>query len=139
MARHEPHLGRPPVAWRRALWDASDSAIMALSGDKEPAAEVNLVQVEQFLIALGPPARFQVGAQVAYHSLLNCRADRVPHRYCAPDLLVQVRLRPPPVGGEVAVAAVPRDGYRLQPSADSAGPLGQRVGRPALSCACSGM
>src|SRR6185369_233944 len=76
-----------------------------LSGDEEPAA------------------------QVANHPLLDGPADLVPDRYRTPDPLVQVRLRPPPVGGEVTVAAVPRDGYRLQPGADRAGPLGQR--RPA--------
>src|SRR6478735_11085842 len=109
---------RRPLAGRRRL-----------SGDEEPATEVDLVQVEQFGVALGPPARFEIGAQVANHPLLDGLADLVPDRYRAPDPLVQVRLRPPPIGGEVAVAAVPRDGYRLQPGADRAGPLGQR--RPA--------
>src|SRR5690349_11414362 len=100
-----------------------------LSGDEEPAAEVDLVQVEQFGVALGPPARFEIGAQLAYYPLLDGAADLVPDRDRAPDPLVQVRLRPPPVGGEVAVAAVPGDGYRLQAGADRAGPFGQR--RPA--------
>src|SRR2546421_4263149 len=48
------------------------------SGDEEPAAEVDLVQVEQFGIALGPPARFEIGAQVAYHPLLV--SQKVPSR-----------------------------------------------------------
>ncbi|MGH3161549.1 MAG: serine hydrolase domain-containing protein, partial [Streptosporangiaceae bacterium] len=117
-----PLAARPdPEGWRAFL--------AGLSGDEEPAADVDLVQVEQFGVALGPPARFQVGPQVAYHAFLDGPADHVPHRYRAPDLLVEVRLRPPPVGGEVAVTAAPRDGYRLQPGADRAGPLGQR--RPA--------
>jgi CubicO group peptidase (beta-lactamase class C family) len=117
-----PLAARPdPEGWRAFL--------AGRSGDKEPAADVDLVQVEQFRVALGPPARFQVGPQVAYHAFLDGPADPVPDRYRAPDLLVEVRLRPPPVGGEVAVPAVPRDRYRLQPGADRAGPLGQR--RPA--------
>src|SRR5215475_14307824 len=102
-----------------------------LSGDEEPAAEVELVQAEHFGVAIGPPARFEIGAQVAYHPLLDGAAEEMPDRYRAPDPLVQVRLRPPPVRGEVAVAAVPRDGYRLEPGADRAGPLGQR--RPACA------
>jgi len=112
-ASGQPHHGLRPAA----------------SGDKEPAAEVDLVKVEQFLVPLGPPARFKTSAQLAHHALRDSRPHLVPDRYAAPDLLVEVSLRPPPVGGEVAVAAVPRDGYRLQPGADRAGPLGQR--RPA--------
>src|SRR5207249_8308881 len=75
----------------------------------------------------GPPTRCQVITKAAHCPLLGVRPDSGPHRYSATDVLVQVRLRPAPVGLEEAVSAVPRNEHRLHPGSDRAGQLGSEA------------
>ena len=94
LAEHGGHPVCPAVAVAGRCHQSRPAQLLArlaVSGDKEPAAEVDLVKVEQFLVALGPPARFKISAQLAHHALLDYRADPVPDRYAAPDLLVEVQ------------------------------------------------
>ena len=94
------------------------------SGYEQAKAKVRHFEIEEVAVAFDPPTGIEVITEAAHCPLLDVRPDSGPHRYSATDLLVQVCLRPAPVGLEEAVFAVPRNEHRLDPGPDCAGQLG---------------
>src|SRR5579875_1163276 len=99
------------------------------SGYEQAKAELRRVKIDDVAIAFGPPAGREIRTEDTHGPLLGVRPHPGPHRYSAPDMIVQIRLGPAPVGLEEAVRAVPRNEHRLHPGSGHTGHLGHR--RPA--------
>src|SRR3954453_22011727 len=82
--------------WSETWWPRG------VSGDQETSAQLRSVEIEELVVALGPPTRSQVGTQSVHPPLPGGRADGVPDRDPATDVVVQVRFGPAPVGLEEA-------------------------------------
>jgi hypothetical protein len=59
---------------------------------EQAEAELCLVEVGEFTVALGPPARVKILAQAAYGPLLGLRSDPRPHRARPAHMFLQVGL-----------------------------------------------
>src|SRR4051812_15572039 len=88
--------------WAAVRSDAEDhpsgGSVAARSGDQQAGAELCRLEIDEVAVALGPPTGCEVIAEAAHRPPLDVRPESRPHRYPATDMLVEVRLGPPPVG-----------------------------------------
>jgi hypothetical protein len=74
-------------------------------GDQQPCAEIDALQVEQPWVAL-PGAVVEVAGERRENSLLCLWSDARPYRAAVTDVLLQVRVRPAPVGVKETLSRV---------------------------------
>ena len=92
------------------------------------------VEVEEVAVAIGPPPGCEVITEAARCPLLAVRPDPGPDRHSSTDTIVEVRLRPAPIGLKKAVSTIPRDQHRFDPRSDrtrqlrKGGPTAPEVG-----------